>query len=748
MKEDSEDGKKRYVRIEEDWQNYFFVASNNTSKLEQLVQNYEISSLISSYDFVKKFGTITDTKQSSVLKLMTLGKKSKLANIIETMDGYNDFRLYNVDLLPEQQYFFDHDIFPLGLFEITENKSGLVWESNNNDKIESTDYFLPYFEKIHIKLNFPKGKIVKSTEDEINSISIVHYQDNDKSDIIDITDKSEKKLLQEFIKVVQKIDPDIIFTEDGDSFTFPYLIYRAKINDIDLSLSRDYNNRSLTTPKRKGNSFVSYGRTYFKPSTIKLFGRIHIDKSNTFTISTGSDLEGLFEISRLSRMPLHEASRASIGRCLTSLHLYNATKKDLLIPWKPLLNEHPKNMLELFLADRGGLILEPEVGVYEKVAEFDFVSLYPNIMLKRNVSAETVSCDCCFDNPLFKVPDLNYHICNKRGLVPESLEIVLEKRLRYKDLKNKTSDPILKSIYDKRQSALKWILVTSFGYLGFSNAKFGRIDAHIAVCAFARDILSHTMHIAEDMGFDVLHGIVDSIWIKKKHAIEKDYFKLKETIEKETQFDISFEGIYKWIAFLPSKANSDLPVLNRYFGVFEDGTVKVRGIESRRHDTPKFMSQCQNEILEILAQGNSISEIKQNKMPIIVKKIEYYLSLLKKRKVDPENLVLTKILTKDYDKYDRTRNTLENNALRQLESNGEYLKSGQILQYIIIDNSTSKSKSRRRVLPLQLLENNNNNYDVKRYSKLLIDTCNTLIEPFGIVFDKNLQSLYRLDNYY
>jgi DNA polymerase elongation subunit (family B) len=131
-----------------------------------------------------------------------------------------------------------------------------------------------------------------------------------------------------------------------------------------------------------------------------------------------------------------------------------------------------------------------------------------------------------------------------------------------------------------------------------------------------------------------------------------------------------------------------------------------------------------------------------------LKKIENYLSLLNNHKVDPENLVLTKILTKDYDKYDRTRNTLENNALRQLESNGEYLKSGQILQYIIIDNSTSKSKSRRRVVPLKLLENSNTNYDAKQYTKLLIDACNTLIEPFGITFDKNLQSLYRLDNYY
>lgn len=740
------DNKKRYVRIEEKWQNYFYVASDNISKLEQLVQDNNILSSISSYEFVKRSETITDTKKSTVLKLSIFGKNLKLANTIEKMNGYQDCRLYNVDLIPEQKYFFDHDTFPLGLFEVTDDNSGLLWKAKN-DGIGITDYHLPYFKKLHIKLNFPKGKIIK-LEDELNSISIAQYNDTNsinnknKIDIVDLSDKSEKKLLKELMRIVQDIDPDFIFTEDGDSFTFPYLIHRAKINEIDLCLSRD-NNISLTKPERKGNSFFSYGRTYFRPSTIKLFGRIHIDKSNTFTIRTGSDLEGLFEISRLCRIPLHEASRASIGRCLTSLHLYNATKKGLLIPWKPILFEHPKNMLELFLADRGGLILEPEIGLHEKIAEFDFVSLYPSIMLKRNVSAETILCDCCFDNPKFRVPEVNYHICNKKGLIPESLEIVLDKRLRYKNLKNKTSDLILKDIFEKRQSALKWILVTSFGYLGFSNAKFGRIDAHIAVCAFARNILSQTMHIAEDMNFDVLHGIVDSIWVKKRDgAANNDYTNLKETIKKETGFDISFEGVYKWIAFLPSVINSHLPVLNRYFGVFEDGTIKTRGIEGRRHDTPDFLVQCQNEILEILAQGTSISDIKQNKLSLIIKKIKDNLSLLKYRKVDPERLIFTKLLSKDYNQY-HNRNTLENSAIKQLELNGEYLKAGQVLQYVIIDYNGPLLK---RVLPIQLLDDITNYYDIKRYSELLIDICNNIIKPFGIVFDQN-QSVCRLDNY-
>ena len=118
----------------------------------------------------------------------------------------------------------------------------------------------------------------------------------------------------------------------------------------------------------------------------------------------------------------------------------------------------------------------------------------------------------------------------------------------------------------------------------------------------------HATRIAERHGFKVLHGIVDSIWVKKKECdgdnntiltkgrqqkyYYDDYLELKKSIQRETGFDISFEGMYKWIAFVNSKIKNNhhhLPVPNRYFGVFEDGTLKVRGIEERRHDTPAFI---------------------------------------------------------------------------------------------------------------------------------------------------------------
>jgi DNA polymerase I len=113
-------------------------------------------------------------------------------------------------------------------------------------------------------------------------------------------------------------------------------------------------------------------------------------------------------------------------------------------------------------------------------------------MLKNNISAETVLCKCCPDSPL-RVPELGYNICVKRkGIVPKTLELLLRKRFKYKELMADADDAKLKRVYNMRQAALKWILVTCFGYLGYRNARFGRVDAHMAVCAFARDTLLKT----------------------------------------------------------------------------------------------------------------------------------------------------------------------------------------------------------------------------------------------------------------
>lgn len=767
------------VRLEDNWNHSIYVASDNKSDLKSLMDKIhrdesDIASLVKDYELTPRYERITDSTITEVLKL-TLSDSTKalaLVRKIETLtDGCNNnkfgrLRFYNVDLLPAQSYFYEHDIFPLAFCEVYEShrhSKKLKWIMK--DSALSPDYEMPTFRAIHISLDIRKEGKIPRYGDRIRSISITPQQveregkeEEEKAtddESFEIQSESEADIICQLLEhIIKKIDPDFIFTANGDSFTFPYLLHRAEKNEIDLILGREPA-IPLKNPFKQGISYFSYGRTYFKPTAINLHGRIHIDKDNSF-ICNDSGLEGLYEISRICRMPLHTAARASIGKCLSSLQFHYTNQKGILVPWKPALAEHFKTFEELLIADRGGLIFEPETGVHEQVAEYDFVSLYPNIMLKKNLSAETICCNCCH-NSKSRVPGLDYNICEKRiGITPTSLRIVLEKRSIYKQLLKCTAiSTALKRNYELRQNSLKWILVTSFGYLGFNNAKFGRIDAHIGVCAFDRQILLQAAKIAEKHGFRVLHGIVDSLWIQKKkkngsggRIKEEDYLQLKGSIENKTGFKISFEGIYKWIAFVHSKRNDVLPVPNRYFGVLEDGSLKIRGIEARRNDTPTLFNRCQNEILEVMAAGNTINEVK-SLMPKVKDVFQKYVTLLKeRRKVPLEELAFTKRLSKNSNEYQKNRDTIENSALRLLEIEVKSMKAGEILRYVITDYEhhhyrNKQSSGNKRAIPIELIDEKTSatttttTYDVRRYTQLLAETCNSVTEPFGYTITYN-----------
>jgi len=718
------------IRLKDNWQHSIYVASNSKADLQSIVTNADITQLVKSHEFVSKQEKITDSKKSSVLKL-TLADSTKgafLARKIERLGKFGQYRLYNADLKPAQCYLYEHDHFTLAYCDVETSKDRLIWHIK--DDVWHTDYDLPDLQSMHLEVTINKaGKLPKFT-DKIASIIIRLGNET-----IELDGKPEVDLLASLESEITKIDPDFIITQDGDSFLYSYLIARAELSKTYISLNRE--NMPIVKPAKDGTSYFSYGRIHFKPSSVYLYGRVNLDMHNSF-IWHEAGLAGLYEIARICRMPLHIAARASIGKCMSSLQFYHATKQDLLVPFKPVLAEHFKTYKELLIADRGGFVFEPESGVHERVAEFDFASLYANIMLKRNISAETVRCECCPDS-YERVPELDYNICVKRkGIVPISLKILVEKRAKYKLLKKAATDPKQRAIYDARQGSLKWVLVTSFGYLGFNNAKFGRIDAHIAVCAFDRYVLLQATRIAERAGFTVLHGIVDSLWLKKPNATQQDYLQLKQAIEQETGFEISFEGLYKWVVFVHSKESKELPVANRYFGVFENGEIKDRGIETRRHDTPPLFNKFQREVLQIMAKGNNVREVKAL-MPQVFATFQKYKQMLRERKVLLADLVFTKQLSKESNAC--TVNTAETNALYQLTDEGESLHAGEVLQYIITDYG--RRNSRKRTVPVELI-NEKTTYDANKYIEILAGVCNSVIEPFGFQVNNAVNDSMRL----
>jgi len=716
------------IRIEDNWSHSIYVAADKILDLKQLARNPAVQHYAKAIDFVSKYEKITDSEKSQVLKLTLADSKKAVAlgNAIEDID-YEKFRLYNVDILPPQAYFYEHDLYPLAKCTAVKQDGKLSWQVS--DDLKETDYELPDFSIAHFDVTLKQaGRLPKFT-DKIDTITIKTHKD-----VITIQRQSEQDALTDLMIEFAKIDPDFVFTVDGDEFLFPYLTARALENEMQLVLDRE--GVSVSKPSKKGITYFSYGRVHYRPSTIMLYGRVHIDSRNSFILDH-SALHGLYEVARVCRMPFHTCARATIGRCLSSLQMYHAFKRDLLVPYKPANIEKFKTFSELLIADRGGLIFEPVIGVHENVAEFDFTSLYPNIMKKRNVSGETVNCPCCRDSNNI-VKELGYHICEKRiGIVSKSLELPLEKRAKYKQLKKTVTDPQRYQVYDSRQDALKWLGVVSFGYLGHANSKFGRIDSHIVVCAIDREVLIKARDLAESKGFTCLHGIVDSLWVRKAGATKSDYESLKEPIELATGFDISFEGVYKWLAFVPSKQNELVPVPNRYFGVFEDGNlIKDRGIETRRHDTPPLFSRFQTEALEMMAKGNNVREVKAL-MPRVQDLFLKYREMLKDGKVPLVDLLFTKMLSKDSGEY--SVNTVETGATKQLLDEGRAMRAGQVMRYVITDYYRKNTK--KRSVPVELITEKTR-YDARRYIELLAETCNSVTEPFGYKVDAQVGNIW------
>lgn len=758
-------------RLEYPWAPFIYVVSDTKSELDSLLKDNNLISYFvkeCSYEYKYEYPSSVQCKKE-VLKL-TVKDSSQLLNLAKYIEGFSSrfgqYRLYNVDVAPEQSFFYEKEFFPFGLYSL--GKSQDVNDVDNsyldlnieNDDIESFDYSIPNFRFLTFDIISDNKSISNNDQSEIYAIKVKTFDnDNTVDEKFLIKEDNEIETILQFSYEVNRLDPDIILTTGGDQFLFPHLFNRAMLNDIQfqllINLNRELdqeflkkrnrfligsNNLTDHSHRSSSHSYISYGRVYFKPQSFFLFGRIHID-TNTSFIYKNNGFDGLVEISRICRMSPQIASRSTIGKCLSSLYFYNASKKDVLIPWKPITSELFKSFYQLLKVDKGGTVLESKPGAYNKVAEFDFVSLYPNIMLKKNISSETINCKCCKEKKDNKVPGLEnaYHSCRKEtGIVPLSLRTVLERRLEYKRRKLERitgNDVGLKNKYNNRQDALKWILVTSFGYLGFSNSKFGRIDAHIAVCAYARDILLKTSKIAENNGFEVLHGIVDSIWIRSKENDTKGsakdellrYENLKKDIEKETGFSLSFEGVYKWIVFDSSKTNPELPALNRYFGVYEGGKIKMRGIETRRHDTPPLFIKFQEELLQTMATLDNVDEI--NKSLSQLEDIYYkYKNKVISGNISFADLIFTKRISKNSEDY-KFRKTIENCVLKNLSNNGKRLRAGEEIKYFI--NDYYSKNHLKRAMPIELVTDYRVfKYDIQRYCELLSDIYDSITKSF------------------
>ena len=627
------------------------------------------------------------------------------------------FAFFNSDVSVEQQFLYETQLFPLALGEYEFSDGGELLSWQLNDDRETFEYELPPLSIIQLRNSndFVPPKYQKFLQLEISYDGRTYV----------LEQNSPRELLESFNWHLHYCDPDLLVTNYGDAILLPKIVQLSKQYDIPLLLNRDMDAQYHTT---KESSFFQYGKIVHKDGAFTLAGRWHVDAHNSFTV-TEADLDGLFEMTRLTQMCGQRQGRASIGTSMSSMQLSWAYRNNVLIPSKKREPEEFKSAATLLLADRGGLIFNPPLGYHEDVAELDFASMYPSIMVNNNVSPETINCRCCHNEA---VPELGYTICEKRkGVVAETLRAVVAKRAYYKQKRKefKGKDEILYRRYDCRQSALKWMLVSCFGYLGYKNARFGRIEAHESVNAFSRDAILTAKEIAESRGYKLLHAIIDCVWLKKPNTTQRDHEELAREISARVGIDISLEGLYNWILFPASKTDPYITTANHYVGWYQHGDLKMRGIEARRRDTPKFVKNMQKAMLDKMSTAKNVDDIAAM-VPELLEVAQGYISILRSGRANPMELVLKRHITREANEY--LNNSISAVVSKMVETMGVHLSAGESIEFIILDQSGKKKPEKAKPISLYAFEDG---YDIEQYTEFALRAIETLLFPFG--YDMN-----------
>jgi DNA polymerase-2 len=659
--------------------------------------------------------------------------------------------IYNSDLMLEPLYCWDKGIFPLARVDVDERTGAdpgsapTVHALACRDDEWAVDYGLPPLTTLRVRLEGLTRVDPKHGRRGALEVDILGEQR--------VLDDAEEPVAIGFERLLRAYDPDLIVSEWGDSTLFPGLLRQAQQCGSELSLNRDPACRSVE--RSRARSYVSYGRILFKESATTLRGRLHVDTQNSF-IADQCHLDGLWELVRVTKLPVQYAARTTTGTGISYMQMELAYRDGTLIPEQKAEPESPKHPDELLAADRGGLVFPPRLGFFENVAELDFVSEYPSIMARFNVSPETVNCPCCPQAP--RVPELGYRVCQRRrGITSRVVERLIRKRQEYQQrIATLTPDPSApyggreesrsvldfppapperacpdsvgagedraerRANYNLRRSSLKWLLVCCFGYTGYKNARFGKIEAHEAINALAREKLLVAKETAERRGFRVLHALVDSLYVQKPEAGREDYQALAREIEQGVNLPMALEAVYRYAVFLPSKQSPEVPVPNRFFCVADNGEPKVRGLECRRHDTPPLIVRMQTEVLRILAEARDF-ESYCRKLEEAREVLERYTARVADGSAPAEELVISKRLTRPPEGYRHASATAV--AARQLSRAGVKLRPGETLEYIITDADASLADDRVRAWTLW---EGWRGYDVKKYLEALRDA----FQPF------------------
>ncbi|MEM2726751.1 MAG: DNA-directed DNA polymerase [Archaeoglobaceae archaeon] len=521
---------------------------------------------------------------------------------------------------------------------------------------------------------------------------------------------NEKTIIQDFVRLIKEIDPDVIVGYNQDAFDWPYIRRRAEKLKIPLDIGRDGSSITFKggRPKIAGRLNVDLYdialritdvkikkleniaeflgtkvdiedieakdvNRYWQSDKEKVLSHARRDVIHTYMIAKEL-LPMHYELARLIRLPLDDITRMGRGKQVDWLLLSEARKLGEIAP---NAREAPLESYE------GAFVIEPERGLHENVAELDFASMYPSIMIAYNVSPDTLAVE-----GEYVAPEVGYRFRKQPdGFFKRILKMLIERRREIKKQMKEIGESAPEyKLLDIKQQTLKILTNSFYGYMGWIGARWYCRECAEATTAWGRHFIKTSAKIAQDLGFKVLYGDTDSIFVSKPglgiRELESEVDKLISEISSRLPVQIELDELFKTIFFVEKK---------RYAGLTADGKVLVRGLEVRRGDWCELAKNAQRGVIEII--------LKEKDPERAMNYIREIIDSIRNGKVKLEDVVIYKGLTKKPSKYEAVQAHVK--AVKKAEEIGIFYPVGSKVGFVIVKGAGNVGD---RAYPIDMIE--------------------------------------------
>jgi DNA polymerase I len=693
---------KRVLVVDDNYRAYFYLLPRKDQDPEELKKRLEAEKPHPSIENVTIEKKKLLAEQRVVLRVFCKDPEFLEKAARDTLKKTSAEAIYEEKLRLAIKYQYDYGIKPCQWYEVDTTTSSIdPREFSVQETLTAKEHPRPIAKEEPPSLDLFSFSLLSASKTGAPSpirdpIQIISWRTNKNTDDVILTrGDSDQGTIQKFGEDVTKVNPDFVLSFEGNSIQWPYLVKRAGKTKAPLRVGRDggpphqslYGHYSLigranidllnfaddlydvkiktieNVAKYLGIQLsdqrpideTAYFDYWSKPDQRKILVQ-HVEQQTDTILKIGQEaIDYVIQISALSGLPPDQVIAAAVGFRVDNYLMMETHNLGQLIPAR---TEQP------IIPYKGAIVLEPKVGLHDNVASLDFSSMYPSLMIKYNISPDTLVSGREKEDDIFEVPEVKHRFRkNPSGFYRIVLTKLIEARKATKgELKRTARSDARYPLLKAREKAIKVMTNAVYGYAGWAGARWYSKEVAESAAALGRETINRAISLAKSLGLTVFYGDTDSLFVNYD---EKLVQKFQSEIDRQLGLEINLSEVYKRILFTEAK--------KKYAGLRTDGQIDVVGLEAVRGDWSNLAREVQSTVLKMVLEDANPSRATAY--------VQDLTRNLKSKNLPLSSYIIWKTLTKPVERYEVNAPHVE--AAKKMAKDGWPVTAGDKVGFIL-----------------------------------------------------------------